>query len=301
MPIEITPLDVMNIRTPRTREGRTILMSRGRASASSRVITVSSNKGGVGKTTIAANLAIYLRAMCAPLPVLIFGLDDQSTLDRMFTLGDLDPDENVAAGLRAGSFAGTIRLGRYGVHHIPSAVDAATLKRESDDPLRLSEALQRTGWQGVVIIDTKADLEILTRNALAASDLALLPVRDDSSLREAAKIFELFETWAWHPERARIVLSMIDRRIRYRTGDSRDMLSLLLSHIRAAGYPLLGSFLSSSPTIESLSTNPSRTVESILDVGNRSIVHRQMQQLAEEVWKLLEATPARRAVAWSDL
>ena len=49
-----------------------------------RVLTVSSNKGGVGKTTVASNLAVYLRALREDLPVLVVGLDDQGTLDRMF-------------------------------------------------------------------------------------------------------------------------------------------------------------------------------------------------------------------------
>jgi cellulose biosynthesis protein BcsQ len=264
-------------------------MARGRRNVPFKVLTIASNKGGVGKTTIASNLAVYLRAMREDLPILIFGLDDQSILDRMFVMYDLDGAKNIGAALKAGNLEPFIRFGQYGVHYIPSAPDLSMLKREIEDPLCLLRALDRTGWEGLVIIDTKSDLEILTRNALAASDLALLPVKNDTSLCEAAKIFQILDDWAWPPERARLLLSMIDRRIKYQSGESRDMLSLLVSKIREAGHPLLESFLSASPKVESLSSNPSGRVESILIGGAGSAVGRQMQQLAEEVLKILEA------------
>src|SRR5512145_791474 len=57
------------------------------------VVAVSSNKGGVGKTTLAANLAVYARALREDLPVLVVGLDDQRSLDRMFGLRPPQPGE----------------------------------------------------------------------------------------------------------------------------------------------------------------------------------------------------------------
>jgi cellulose biosynthesis protein BcsQ len=55
------------------------------------VITVSSEKGGVGKTTLATNLAIYLAAMRENLPVTIFSFDNHFTIDRMFEFRDKRP------------------------------------------------------------------------------------------------------------------------------------------------------------------------------------------------------------------
>ena len=65
----------------------------------SAVVAVSSNKGGVGKTTLATNLAIYLRALREDQPVAVVGLDDQGTLDRMF---EIDPPGPAAGNLKHG-------------------------------------------------------------------------------------------------------------------------------------------------------------------------------------------------------
>ena len=273
-------------------------LPRGNQKRSFKVLTVTSNKGGVGKTTISTNLAVYFRALREDLPILILGMDDQSQLDRMFSL-DVDPPEHtVATGLRAGTFKNIIRLGQYGVHYVPSAMDASELKQEIRDPLCLLHALERTDWSGLVIVDTKSDLEILTRNAVAASDLLLVPVKNDTSLQEAKKVFSLLDEWSWPHERARIVLSMIDRRIKYRqAGDEIDILALLIQEIRKLGYPLLESFISGSPKVESLSTNPAGRVNSVLQGAAGSIVHRQLHHVASEALAILDEVSADTAIA----
>jgi len=252
------------------------------------VVTVTSNKGGVGKTTLATNLAVYLRALDEDLPILVLTLDDQPAIDRMFALDGRTTKPDIVDALRQGTLAPAIRFGQYGVHYVPSSRDVAEIKRtlRSDDVLRT--VLLRTGWRGLVIIDTKSDLEGLTRNAIAAADLSLVVVKDQISVTEAERVFALLEGWGRPRERARIVLSLVDLRIRYREGDTRDVLGLLVKDVRRRGLPLFETFLSRSPKVESLYTNPEGHALSILHGAPGTPVHAQMHRLAQEVRSALE-------------
>ena len=78
---------------------------------SCRVVTVASNKGGVGKTTLATNLAVYLRALDESVPILIAGLDDKPAVDRMFALEPRADGLKIAQALRDGSLRPAIQLG----------------------------------------------------------------------------------------------------------------------------------------------------------------------------------------------
>jgi cellulose biosynthesis protein BcsQ len=180
-----------------------------------KVVSVVSNKGGVGKTTVATNLAIYLRALHEELPVGLVTLDDQSIVERMFRLAPAPAGAgNLKHGWSERSFERVLVLGQYGIQFVPPPPDTGPLKARAQDPRTLAHIFAATDFGGVWLIDTKSDLEELTQNALFASDLVILPVADQASFEEAGKALARMARDGGRPERGRVLLTLVDRRTR---------------------------------------------------------------------------------------
>src|SRR5262249_37243460 len=232
------------------------------------------------------------RSTAHALQVLVNGLDAASPPDDMFSLDAAPPEETIYTALRRGSFDSAIRRGFYGVHYVPSSSRITELTPRLADRLVLHRALPRTAFPGVVIVDTKRDLGTATQKAIAASDLNLDPRAALAPLFTSRPIFHLIGKWGRPRPSARVVLSMLDLRIKYQSAVCTDVLGLLVARSRHLGLPLFQSFIARSPKVQALATNPEGRTYSILNEASRTSVHDQMSELAEELLELLESLPA---------
>lgn len=190
-----------------------------------RVYAISNQKGGVGKTTTAVNLAAAL------------ALEDRSVL-----LIDLDPQGNASSGVgtpksEAKRGIADVLLGFCdladvlvptdidGMHLAPATRELVGVEVELVDAerreFRLREAIrQQAGDYDYVVLDCPPSLGMLTVNALAAADGVVIPLQAEyyamEGLGELLRAIKQIRRGGLNRglRRAGILLTMVDRRTR---------------------------------------------------------------------------------------
>ncbi|MBE0504158.1 MAG: ParA family protein [Desulfuromonadales bacterium] len=251
------------------------------------VVTIASEKGGVGKTTLATNLAVYLKALNEDLPVTIVSFDNHFSVDNMFAIGPRR-GASVAGLLRNEDPAELVHLGEYGVQYLASE---RHLSPPDDDPLRLKNLLEQSTLGGILIIDTRPVIDYFTSNALAAADLVIVPIKDRPSLVNAPAILDVFVAAGGNPGHAWLLPSLIDARLKLR--HDIGMQAFLTFSGRERGHQVLDLCITKSPKVESLTTGLSSRIYPVLTHARGTIVHQQFRQLADFVL----AEEARRPAA----
>ncbi|PLX87470.1 MAG: hypothetical protein C0618_06520 [Desulfuromonas sp.] len=134
------------------------------------VVTVAALRSGTGCSTLAANLAVYLKALREDLPIRFFSCDPATDAPCMFSLGE-GAVPSIDEWLSGDSEGPDFCCGQFGVEYLARCRAHSSAVSPSSLRIRLAE----TNLTGLLLIDAGADPSDMRHAALWAADLVLVP------------------------------------------------------------------------------------------------------------------------------
>jgi septum site-determining protein MinD len=193
------------------------------------IVTITSGKGGVGKTTATANLGVALasmglRVVCIDADIGLRNLDVVMGLENRIVYDFVDVVEGRCKLRQA-----MIRDKRLeGLYLIPAAQTRDKTAVSPKDMVRLGDELREDfDW---VLVDSPAGIERGFRNAIAPADAVLIVTNPEvSAVRDADRIIGLIEAEEKGPGRLiinRVKPEMVKRGDMLGTEDILDVLAI---------------------------------------------------------------------------
>jgi pilus assembly protein CpaE len=192
------------------------------------VIVIASPKGGVGKTTVAVNLAALL-AEQAPGEVVLLDLDLQ--FGDVATVLDLQPEFTVADALTSGA-ADSMRLRTLLVPHpsnffvLCGADHPAAAGPVTGDHIRKLVSQFAHTFRCVVIDTSAALMEETLASMEEATDVAFVATFDVATLRNVRKEIDVLAELGLLPARRHVVLNRTDNLSGLTENDAANILGL---------------------------------------------------------------------------
>ena len=187
-----------------------------------RILTISNQKGGVGKTTTTVNLATAMAAVNKR--VLVIDLDPQGNASTSLGIDQKHRAVNVYHVLLGDSplSEAIVPTGIPNLSVVPSGVDLSGAELELVDienrQNRLKKSLenQLDSWD-FILIDCPPSLGLLTLNALVAADAVMVPLQAEFLALEGVSqlvrtIDRVRKSFNPNLELQGIVLTMVDKR-----------------------------------------------------------------------------------------
>lgn len=211
----------------------------------SRVIVVASPKGGVGKSTIATNLAVAL-ASEHPMETVLVDLDIQ--FGDCASLLDLEPVHSVADAFSTAAALDTLVLKTFltvhsGGFYVLCGAESPTVgDNVSADHIKRLLGQLSSQFRNVVV-DTSAGLNEHTLAALEeADDVILVSTMDVSSIRALRREIDVLSELALLPISRHVVLNMADRNSGLVVRDVEGVLGMPVDVVipRAPEVPVAG-------------------------------------------------------------